>query len=187
MHADGPAALDAIVARVRAGDREAFVALIEATQDELRCFVAAHAASADQIEEAVQAAYVTVFELIGDYRCEGTFLPWLKGIARNRLRQETARRRRWLPAGEAGFEDLLAPHAPPEAEAPRHELLTALDECLARLAEPSRRLVDGFYRERQALDQLAKEHGRTRAAVAMHLSRIRAALRGCLERKGVAW
>ena len=187
MLADGPAALDAIVARVRAGDREAFVALIEATQDELRCFVAAHATATDQIEEAVQAAYVTVFELIGDYRSEGTFLPWLKGIARNRLRQETARRRRWLSTGEAGLEELLAPLDPPGVEAPRRELLAALDDCLERLAEPARRLIDGFYRERLALDELAKAHGRTRAAVAMNLSRIRAALRGCLERKGAAW
>jgi RNA polymerase sigma-70 factor (ECF subfamily) len=187
MLADGPAALDAIVARVRAGDREAFVALIAATQDELRCFVAAHASSADHVEEAVQAAYVTVFELIADYRCAGTFLPWLKGIARNRLRQETARRRRWLSAGEVGLEKLLAPSDPPGVEAPRGELLAALDACLGQLAEPARRLIDGFYRERHALEELAQEHGRTRAAVAMHLSRIRATLRGCLERKGAAW
>ena len=48
------------------------------------------------------------------------------------------------------------------------ELLAALDACLGQLAEPARRLIDGFYRERRALElELAQEHGRTRAAVAM--------------------
>src|SRR4051812_14838709 len=98
MRDDEGARLDDLVVRIRAGDRPAFVALIAATQDEVRSFVAAHATTVDLVEEAVQAAYVTAFERLADYRPGGTFLPWLKGIARNRLRHETAHRRRWLSA-----------------------------------------------------------------------------------------
>jgi len=187
MSALTPAELDALVVRIRDGDREAFVELIEATQDEVRCFIAVVALSADQIEEAVQAAYVTAYEHLDDYRVTGTFLPWLKGIARNRLRQETAHRRRWLSADQAFFESLLQSSEPPAAEVPQADLLLALEECLGRLAEPAQRLVRDFYRDPSALEALAREQGRTRAAVAMALSRIRGVLRDCLSRKGLTW
>jgi DNA-directed RNA polymerase specialized sigma24 family protein len=69
------------------------------------------------------------------------------------------------PMPEAGEED------------PR---LAPLRACLRRLSAQARQLIDGFYTKQLSLDELAQQTRRTRAAVAMALSRIRSALHDCV-------
>jgi RNA polymerase sigma-70 factor (ECF subfamily) len=182
MPVPSAADLDALVLRARERDEGAFASLIDATQLELRCFVAAHAGATDLIEEVVQATFVICFERFADYQPRGTFLAWLKGIARNRLRQEARERRRFLPADDAALEAAVErSEAESAAEDARDDLVAALGRCVDGLAPTARELLDGFYRERLSLADLARRSRRTHAAVAMALSRIRAALRTCVQ------
>ncbi len=179
MHAD-PAAIDAWVIRAQGGERAAFDAVVEALHLEVAAFAALRVADRDLADEVVQSAFVEAYLHLADYRPEGTFAAWVKGIARHRalrLLRERARTRDRIDAALA--ESALAA-AEPEAEPWR---LPRLRYCLDRLAPEARRLVDARYVEARPLEDLARASGRSYAALANALSRIRASLRACVERR----
>ncbi len=165
------AALDALVRAATAGDDAAFRALFDATYRDLRLFVAARARSQEMVDEVVQGAYVRAFEQLAAYRAGGTFVPWLKGIARNLLLQELERRARLAPVADAP-----APLQDPLAD----DLGERLNRCLDELSPTARKLMDLRYGERVPVQEIAKQLGRSASSVSVSLFRLRNALATCL-------
>lgn len=182
------AEIDALAVRAQEGDREAFRALVLATQRELSISVAAHAVSRDMVEEVLQETYVTCFEKIGQYRVEGTFLPWLKAIARNQLYALWRERRRSAEldgdvldglVADNGIEDLDLDSDLREVEAAH------LAACLERLPDRSRKLLERRYCEERPLTQLAQQFKKSAATLSVTLFRLRQQLRRCVEQRSV--
>jgi RNA polymerase sigma-70 factor (ECF subfamily) len=178
-----PAAIDVLVSRAQAGDRDAFHALVLALQNEIRLFVAARTAALDLVEEAVQGAFVTAWERLADYEPRGTFVAWLKGIARNRLHEQLRLRSR---LGAAAGLDALVARSVDDAEAAdsvgaaRHELVR-LRACLERLPPRSRAMVQRRYAQEVPLAVLAQQFKQSVEALASLLQRVRRSLRACVE------
>lgn len=176
--------VDRLVLAVRAGDREAFGAIVAAIHAEVRCAIAARADSAELVDEIAQRAFVTAFQRIDQYRGPGFFAAWVKAIARHHLHDEwSARRRMAALDGDAVGEALAALEADgdpaeDEVEAAR---LARLGRCLSRLPPQSRRLIELRYVRDCSLNEIAQRSRRSADAVAMALSRLRAALRRCIE------
>jgi RNA polymerase sigma-70 factor (ECF subfamily) len=177
--------LDRLVRRVQQGDRHAFVDVMLAVQRELRIFLSAHASSADMVDEVLQATFVTCYEGIRRYELRGTFLSWLKGIARNLLLRELKEQARYLAVEGDVLEAILVQRglaSVEQANAFQEELLGRLRHCLAQLERTSRQLIEKRYTERMSIRQLAHLFRRTESAVAVTLFRIRQSLRTCLTR-----
>ena len=166
-------------------------AIIAATHVELRCFVASIANSLELVEETVQSTYVTAYQQFDTYEARATLLPWLKGIARNLLRRELRQRQRFVTADTPVFDQLLIDDGLVRAQQDEAAVdalgasLQHLDACLGELSPAARRLLDGCYQDALTLNQLAQRFRRKRTVIAMSLSRIRSALRTCLQRRGV--
>jgi RNA polymerase sigma-70 factor (ECF subfamily) len=177
--------LDRLVQAARAGDVEAFTALVEALAPDLQAFVAARARSADLVDEVVQAAFVTAWERLGAYEARGSFAAWVKGIAHNHLREELRRLRRTLPdhdlAERLVVDACLVDLDRAEEDAARDRRLAA---CLERLPERTRRIVRRRYWEDESLAELAQRFHAPAEALAALLYRARKALLGCLEGGG---
>jgi RNA polymerase sigma-70 factor (ECF subfamily) len=177
--------LDRLVQNVQQGDRHAFVELMVAVQRELRIFLSAHASSADMVDEVLQAAFVTCYENIQKYELRGTFLSWLKGIARNLLLRELKERARYLSVEGEVLEAMLVQQgidSVQQADTRQEELAHRLHHCLAELERTSRQLIEKRYTERMTITQLARLFRRTESWVAVTLFRIRQTLRNCLTR-----
>ncbi len=168
-----PHELDAWVALSGAGDTAAFRRWFDATYRELRLFTAARCPDQELVDEVIQATYVVAFEQLATYRPGGTFLSWLKGIARNRLMQELKRRKRHVPV------DILQTVAAESGEP--LDLKSVMERCLDRLAPMSRRLLNYRYAERISVQDIATKLGRTAGSVSVSLHRVRTALHACLE------
>ena len=175
--------LDDLVRAARAGERSAFASLVECLAGELHAFVAARAPDVEAVEEAVQAAFVVAWERLDEYR-GGDFAAWVKGIARNRLREDLRNRRRqvdlaaqvdlpWLDACAGGLD--------PDPDGVVEDRLKRLGDCLRRLDARARALIDSRYREGSPVVDLARRLGRSPAQVAMALMRIRRSLLACIE------
>lgn len=181
--------LDRLAAQIQRGNQEAFTDLIRATALPLRCFVATMAADGSQVEEIIQATYVTAFQRIGSYELRGTMMPWLKGIARNLLLRDLRERKRQLQVDMSVIDEVLVDDSWQRAQADDEQLATrtqALDNlqrCLQALPAPARALLLACYQDALTLNQLAQRFRRTRAAIAMQLSRLRASLRTCVQRQ----
>ena len=179
--------LDSCLTRLAAGEAEAFTALVHATLVDLRVMVAAHAASAEMADEVVHATYVTAFESAASYRGPGVVLPWLRGIARNLLRQRFRELARYEPLGaaeaiECELAGLCATTLDDDSQVER---LAALGRCLESVPAPGRRLLDRCYRDGWSLARIAQKAGSSYDAVAQALSRLRSRIRDCLAKQGV--
>jgi RNA polymerase sigma-70 factor (ECF subfamily) len=172
--------LDAAIAAVRAGDREAFGVVIDHTQARLRAFLAFRAPQRELVDEVAQQAYITAYEKLADYQLGSSFLAWLRRIALNHLQNECRRRQRAASPGDR-LAELLAPEPeePGEDDAERAERLV---RCLTGLGEDARRLLDWRYRDGLSPGQIAERLGRLASSVRVALTRLRQALLTCIER-----
>ena len=180
-----PAELDELAIKAQAGDRDAFRDLVLATQRELAISVAAHSASRELVEEVLQETYVTAFEKLSQYRPVGTFRPWLRTIARNHLFAHWRERRRVSEIEHDTLEGMIADDGLQELERDdeRHERESArLAECLDRLPERARTMLERRYCEEQPLSSLAQQFKRSAATLSVTLFRLRQQLKRCVER-----
>src|SRR5258707_12828858 len=88
-----------IIGDVRAGDREAFGALVERYQRTLYYFVVGKVADDTEAKDIVQKSFVAAFRNLADFRLSGSFFAWLKGIALNHCRHEGPRCQRQAGLG----------------------------------------------------------------------------------------
>lgn len=181
-----PAALDQLVAQVQGGRREAFRELFIATHQDLRLHLAAHGAGAEQVDEALQAAYVAAFERLAQYRPTGTFRAWLKAIARNQLIDRWRERRRQAEVEGTALDELVAVAAidrldDDEDAQVAEQRTTRLSHCLERLPEHARTLITHRHQDGISLEILAQRFKRTAGALAVALHRIRTGLKRCIE------
>ena len=179
-------ALDRLVVEVQKGRREAFREVFSATHQDLRLHLSAHGAGAEQVDEALQAAYVAAYERLAQYRPTGTFRAWLKTIARHQLIDRWRERRRQAELEGTALDELVAVAAidrlEDEEDAKAAEARTAqLGHCLQQLPEHARILIETRYRDNLSLDDLARRFKRTANALAVALHRIRSGLKRCIE------
>ena len=80
-----------IIAAVRAGDKNAFGALVERYQRSLYYFVVGKVADDTEAKDIVQKTLVVGFQNLADFRLGESFFAWLRGIALNHCRNEWRR------------------------------------------------------------------------------------------------
>lgn len=177
MRRGGRGILDegAVIARVRAGEPEAYAELVRAhTQVALRAAVAFGAG--DDAEDVVQTSFLKAYQSLDRFREGGAFRPWLLQIVVNETRNtvRSAVRLRALAGREAvllGAEppipESLDPAMAAVADERRVELLAALEE----LSEEQRRVVAYRYLLEMDEAETAEALGVARGTVKSRLSR----------------
>jgi RNA polymerase sigma-70 factor (ECF subfamily) len=179
--------VDTLVAQARAGDRTAFRALVLALQHDLRNFLATFDVAEGLAEEVLQATFVTAYQKLARYEPRRAFAAWLKAIARNHLLKELRTRRRHAADAADTLAELAAEGALDALEnADEMERHTRrLKECLARLPEAQRRLIEDRYVAQRSTGEMASALRRSEVWVRVNLCRVRKALRLCMEGGGV--
>jgi RNA polymerase sigma-70 factor, ECF subfamily len=179
--AEEAAELVDLLRRVAARDEAAFAALYKRTSAKLYGVVARILTRGDAGAEALQEAYVRIWEKAGDFDpSKGSPLAWMATIARNRALDEV---RRVRPASledmPEGFEP-VADAVDPMAARERSESLAALLVCLGKLDEEKRSVVFHAYYHGASREALAKRYGRPVPTIKTWLHRSLAQLRDCL-------
>jgi RNA polymerase sigma-70 factor, ECF subfamily len=182
---------DRLAARIQGGDHQAFLALVEATERELRIVITLYACDLAMVDEVLQATYVTAFERIARYQPRGTLRAWLKGIARNLLYKELAARSRMHAVEGDLLEELLVASGRRQLDGDPGDdqaevRLRGLQECLLELSPEASRLIRSRYYEDRPLDEIAGVFARSQSWVAVTLFRIRKTLLACMRQRGVA-
>jgi RNA polymerase sigma-70 factor, ECF subfamily len=179
--AEEAAELVDLLRRVAARDEAAFAALYKRTSAKLYGVVARILTRGDAGAEALQEAYVRIWEKAADFDpSKGSPLAWMATIARNRALDEV---RRVRPASledmPEGFEP-VADAVDPMAARERSESLAALLVCLGKLDEEKRSVVLHAYYHGASREALAKRYGRPVPTIKTWLHRSLAQLRDCL-------
>lgn len=135
-------------------------------------------------EDVVQETFVEITKRAAEYDPATSFTAWVNGIARGKLAQLAWR----ASAGGQPLRDevleVLGASRPDEGTLAARMLF--LEECIEKLAPQARKLVDLHYRSGLKPKQVAAAMGWASASVHVALSRARAAIRECVERRVAA-
>ncbi|MPZ97096.1 MAG: sigma-70 family RNA polymerase sigma factor [Propionibacteriales bacterium] len=140
---DGHAADRAALARVLAGDRDAYTDLVRRHAPVAVRTAMLLGAGADA-EDVVQEAFVKAYRALGGFRAEAAFRPWLLRIVANETRnlQRATRRRSAVERSLAAQAASLLPDVEdPVASALSTERRQQLLQVLDGLPEPHRQVV----------------------------------------------
>jgi RNA polymerase sigma-70 factor (ECF subfamily) len=172
--------IEALIARAGLGNRAAFADLYDATSAKLFGVCLRVLGSRAEAEEALQEAYVKVWNSAGRYRA-GVASPmsWLISIARNQAIDLRRARRAPTETIDDAL-DIAAPGPNPEQQAMASAEGRRLQVCLDRLPADRARAVQAAYVEGYSYEELA-----TRFAVPLNtmrtwLRRALISLRECL-------
>ena len=183
--------VDALVARARQGDLQAFNALVARFQEGVYGLTLRMLGSSQPAEDATQEAFIRAWQRLETFR-SGSFKSWLFTIAANQARDELRRRGR-RPAqsldqarDDPDRPDLDPPASDPapDAEAERLEMRAALERALMTLPDDWRELV--VLSDIHGLDyrEIAEVTGLALGTVKSRLSRARGRLREVIVTSG---
>lgn len=164
-----------MIARVRAGEPEAYAELVRAHTGLALRAAAALGAGADA-EDVVQQAFFKAYCSLGRFRDGAAFKPWLLSIVANETRNtvRTAVRQRTLAGREAALveaEPRIPESADPAVAALEVERRSALLAALERLSEEHRLVVTYRYLLEMDESETAQALGWPRGTVKSRLNR----------------
>lgn len=123
------------MARVQAGDEQAFADLVERYKNPLVNYLTQMTRNRERAEDLAQDAFVRVYRSAGRYQERGQFQAFLFRIATNQLRTEARKAARWrglLPSLTAEHQR-RTPVPSPQRTALGSEAVDAVTKALSRL------------------------------------------------------
>ena len=179
-----------LVVCARAGDREAFGAIM--TRCNQRLFRVARAVVRDdaEAEDVLQEAYTRAFGAMAGFRGEAGVATWLTRIVLNEARGRLRRRRHTVDLAEveAAQQSARVLNFPgmtrsedPEAEAARAQVRRSLEHAVGDLPEPFRLVFMLREVEELSVDETAAHLGLKPETVKTRLHRARRRLREALD------
>jgi RNA polymerase sigma factor (sigma-70 family) len=175
---------DRLVRQVLAGDTDTFATVVRRHEAEVWKVAAAMLGDRAATANLVQQTFVNAYLHLDQYRPGRDFGRWLKGIARNLVREELRRSRRENRVLDE-YRDHLFTLYRDEGRAERRmaELDEAVLACRARLPAAASRALALHYDEGRTLEDIARVLERTVAGTRQLLFRARLALRQCVQER----
>lgn len=189
MTADSNAIETELSEKARENPREAFVEILRLYQADVRVLMRRHFGNSAEADEVAQEVFVQIYQSMANFRQEGSLRAWVMAIARNQIllhfRNEARRRR--LKGVVVPPELLNAETTTTDVDPVQHESaeaeLNALRDCLDRLGDQPRAMVEAFYFQEKSAEAVAAETGKNAGAIRMMLMRIRKQLGKCIQGK----
>ena len=183
------AAVETAIRQVRAGDVQAFAAVVRRFERPLRAWLATHAPPGVDIDDIAQTSFLAAYTRLDEYATGTNFAAWLFTIARYQLQTETTRLRRIADYRSRYAPDLLArelDRRTADATSEQDSRLDFLKECLDAIDDTRRRFLTWRYDEAIPLTEMADRSGRSVMAIKKQLWLLRRQLQECVDRKVAA-
>lgn len=160
--------------------RERLTRLWLEAEPAVRAYIGAAVREFHDAEDVVQQVALTAARRFDEFDASRSFLAWVLWLAKSRIvdhYRQQARERRLFTEGL--LDRLAAALVSQQAELPARQ--AALERCLERLPEKSRRLLTLRYAEDASVAEVATAVQSTAGAVRVMLFRIRNLLSQCIE------
>jgi RNA polymerase sigma-70 factor (ECF subfamily) len=165
------------MARVKAGDMEAFRLLVEAHQSRVIGTITKMLGSDAEAEDLAQQVFIRIWKSAPRYQPTAKFTTWLFRITRNLVFNELRRKRHFIDQIEDIAEPAERPDKEPDQMLLEGELQGAILEAINQLPESQRMAIILRRYEEMPYEEIADVMGTTVPAVKSILFRARAELR----------
>ena len=164
-----------------------FAQLVAQQHQQLRSFVRTLGVAPDWVDDLAQEALLVAWRERDSFDRQRDLGKWLRGIARNLVRNELRKKKRQERLLYQGLAELLvrAAEVEPQTESWAQCRVPMLRDCVEQLAPKSRELVSGRYGDGWKAPDLADHFNMTPTAVRQALMRIRLQLKRCIELRAV--
>ncbi|MEL7263694.1 MAG: sigma-70 family RNA polymerase sigma factor [Planctomycetota bacterium] len=149
----------------------------------LRAYARTMLPDLDSVDDALQDAYLTMYEKFSQLRDEAGFLPWGKVIVRFKCLSLATKLRKSRPVLGDDVLASIADVAEQSGSEELSELRRAFDQCYAKFSASQRNLLLAPYSGQGRVTKLAVEVGKSDNAVYMMLVRLRAKLGRCVRKR----
>lgn len=166
--------------RSNPANQQEFLRVFLANEREILRYVVALVPNLADAQEIVQQTAVVLLEKFDQYDRSRPFAPWACRFGLNVTRQWMARRQRWKALLENGLAEELALRRG-QLQTEFDARLNHLNQCIGKLPEGQRELIEGYYFQQSSVESLAGQTKRTVEAIYKSLQRIRHQLRDCIE------
>ena len=160
-------------------DEARFEALVVEHQASLRAFVRTLGVDPDWVDDLAQDAFVVAYRELKTFDEDLDFGKWLRGIARNLVRNELRKAERRRIMNEDLTRHLLLAREP-ESSLFDGRQVSALRDCMEELPRKSRELVHSRYHEGWNAAQMAGKFQIKAATIRQTLLRVRRQLYQCI-------
>jgi RNA polymerase sigma-70 factor (ECF subfamily) len=159
---------------------EDFLRMYSLYQKQIYAFIGTYCRNPADIDEVLQETSIVLWNKFREFRSDGEFLPWAFGIARLEVLRHFRTRKDAFPFDERIFDALVEQRGQEQDAFERR--CEALQQCLSKLSERDRVLVEECYRSGVQIKDVADRMRRPVNAVYQSLSRIRRSLFDCISR-----
>jgi RNA polymerase sigma-70 factor (ECF subfamily) len=166
-------------------DAAALAAFVRDHQGGLRAFLRMIGVVRDAVGDLAQETFLVAYREWGAFDPDQDLGKWLRGVARNLVRNElrkSARRTRLLQE-EVTQHLLQVSESTPDGPEFEERDFRALRDCVEQLPQMSRKLVSGRYCDEWNASFLAEQLQMSATAVRLALMRIRRQLKSCIEER----
>ena len=164
-------------------DDNLFAGLVEEHQASLRVFVRSLGVEPDWVDDLAQDAFVVAYQEMDAYDPGRDFGKWLRGIARNLVRNELRKQGRHRRILHEGLAEHLLDLGEKEEDHFDAGHFSALRDCVEQLPNQSRELVRSRYYEGWNASILAGKFEMKAATIRQTLLRIRRQLYQCISER----
>jgi len=165
--------------------RADFLGRFMAAQPSLRSYIQALVGHEADVDDIIQDASLVLWREYHRYDRSRPFSGWAFGIARNHIARWRDERRSNRRRFSSNVEEALAV-AYEEIEDELHEQRAALSDCLSRLGNQGREILELRYKQGLSLAEIATARGSTVNAVNKVLGKLRRLLLDCTGQIGAA-
>ena len=159
---------------------ETFLRLFTGAQPALRRFVIAHLPDRREVDDILQEAALVLWRKYDQFEQDKSFTAWALGIARNEiLRVRHSGLRQHLVLSDAIAERLALDLEAVASEMDQERI--HLQNCLKKLPERPRRVVELYYDSGYSAESIARVLGSTVNTIGILLFRTREALARCIK------
>jgi RNA polymerase sigma-70 factor, ECF subfamily len=158
-----------------------FVRLLTLYQPNLFLYIRSLVLDPDDAAEILQNTNLVMWEKRAQFQSSTNFLAWAFQIARHKLREQQAQRKRRCPCFPDALLDQLALRTQRYVSA-HSDLIDELRRCLAQLTATDRELIGHRYSSKATCESIAAAMGRPVRWVYNALARIREELLECILR-----
>jgi RNA polymerase sigma-70 factor (ECF subfamily) len=161
-------------------DQARFLGCFLKCQDDIRAFLGSIVRDRHACDDLLQEVALTLWKKFDEYDPTRPFGAWARGIAAKKVLQSFEKSKK-LPIllSQETIEAILEAYNQTEPES--GSMHSALEACLKLLPERSQNLISMRYEKTLKLGEIAQAMESTLDAVHKALSRIRGALRKCIE------
>ncbi len=178
-----------LVIAAREGDLNAYEQLMKLHLPGVRAFLALRSPVLHLVDDLCHETFVFAYRRLKGFEPGTAFGAWLRAIAHNLLRsallkhaREERQRERYARFFRSNSERTNTEEGLLEVDEEADEV-RALRACLESIPERQRELIDMKYQARSQAAEIAEKLGRSEDWVYQNLSRIRKALRSCIDKR----